>query len=456
MKIKISNVNKTPFWGIPEADIHMSEEQPEVEFDPSKLTPYQQQTIWSALRMKTIESEQADDFNKEFTSMLKGYLEKRQQNQASNMKQIFGLEDNANKEAVETVKKTNEIKKVMEGSVSTLKKILPSYTAIDLELALKIEIHNKDRKSVIKLVNELINKQAKASVSKVERPNAPSEEVFQQRQVTKGENKALLSNLTGVRESDKEEVIIKIQEYLLTILKDIIADYSPPSGSVGVSLNSTIVVLFDRLMDTDDLEVEFFVSGPDTDQFIGPGVAEFNIYPDNVSQGDDFLESPGYQGIVSGTFSFETVSGATQMTFTPSFPMAALTQYTAHLPEADDANGTTYEGHVTFSWTTGSGSIEALPDTSSTSVLTSTVTSLSALDDLEVVKTTPEADSAEQELDLTQIEIELNKAISASGLSDNISVKTYPATDHPSASSSADGELAKKVTVDGKKIIIEI
>jgi hypothetical protein len=251
----------------------------------------------------------------------------------------------------------------------------------------------------------------------------------------------------------------------MTILKDIISDYSPPSGSAGVSLTSTIIIQFDRLMDTSDLELEFFISGPDTDQFIGPGLSEFNVYPDNVSQGDDFLASPGYGGIVSGTFSFSTVSGATRMVFTPSSPMAALTEYTAHLPEADDANGTAYSGHVTFSWTTGTGSIEALPDTSSTSILTSTVSSLSALDDLEVVKisgistgqtVSPLANSVENDVDMSQIEMEMNKVISAVSLAGNITVKTYPVTDHPSAVAAAEGDIATKLSTDGMKIIIEI
>ena len=251
----------------------------------------------------------------------------------------------------------------------------------------------------------------------------------------------------------------------MTILRDIISDYSPAAGSTSIPLSSSIIIQFDRLMDTDDLETEFFVSGPDTDQFIGPGVAEFNVYPDNVSQGDDFLESPGYQGIVSGTFSFETVEGATQLTFTPSYPLAPLTQYTAHLPEADDSDGTTYEGHVTFSFTTGTGSIEALPDTASTSVLTSVISSLSALDNLEIVKIrgiTPSktiqslSDSVENPVDLSRIEIEFNKTIDVPSLSENIIVETFQATDHPAASTTARGDIATKLSVDGKKILIDI
>lgn len=243
----------------------------------------------------------------------------------------------------------------------------------------------------------------------------------------------------------------------MTLIKDIIQDYSPPEGSTGVALSSSIIVLFDRLMDEDSLSENFFVSGPDTDQFIGPGLAEFNIYPDNVSQGDDFLTSPGLPGIVDGTFSFETVSGATQMTFTPSRQMSALIVYTAHLPTVDDVLANTYTGVVTFSWTTGTGSIEALPDTSSTSVLTNIVSSVSALEALEVVSTTPAVYAIEQDTDLVQIEIEFNKAIASNSVnSTNVKVKAYSASGHPSLGATVNETIAAKLTAAGKKIIIEI
>jgi len=61
-------------------------------------------------------------------------------------------------------------------------------------------------------------------------------------------------------------------------LKSIIQDYSPAAGSASIPLSSTVTITFDRLMDEDSLSREFFISGPDTDQFIGPGVAEWNLY----------------------------------------------------------------------------------------------------------------------------------------------------------------------------------
>jgi len=244
-------------------------------------------------------------------------------------------------------------------------------------------------------------------------------------------------------------------------LKTIIQDYSPPHNSVSIPLSSTITITFDRVMDTTSLEREFFISGPDTDQFIGPGVAEFNLYPDNISQGDDLLESPGYRGIVAGAFSFETLSGSrTKMTFTPTNPMAALTQYTAHLPEATDPAANSYTGHITFNWTTGSGSIEALPTTVSTSVLvplTYQQAVLSAQTSLEVEKTTPANNAVEQDLELATIEIDFNKEIMpVTVTNDSVTVKGYEASDHPSANITVNKDIAKQLSVQGKKVILSI
>jgi hypothetical protein len=243
-------------------------------------------------------------------------------------------------------------------------------------------------------------------------------------------------------------------------LKNIIADYTPASGSLSIPLASTITITFDRLMDETSLSREFFISGPDTDQFIGPGVSEINLYPDNVSQGDDLLASPGYQGIVAGAFSYATVSGRTVMTFTPTNPMAALTQYTAHLPEADDAAANNYTGAISFSWTTGTGSIEALPSTVSTSILVPMIyqtSVLSAQTPLEVLRVTPTDGSVEQELDLPSIEIELNKEIAPVTVTNtSVTVKGYMASDHPSLTTTVNDDIAKKISVEGTKIILEI
>jgi hypothetical protein len=148
------------------------------------------------------------------------------------------------------------------------------------------------------------------------------------------------------------------------------------------------------------------------------------------------------------------------MTFTPTNPMAALTEYTAHLPEADDDAANNYTGHVTFSWTTGSGSIEALPSTVSTSVLVPMVyqtSVLSAETPLQVESTTPVANAVEQELTLDTIEIEFNKEIApATVTNDSVLIKGYAATDHPSANITVNEDIAKRIEVQGKKVILSI
>lgn len=79
----------------------------------------------------------------------------------------------------------------------------------------------------------------------------------------------------------------------MATIESIIDDYFPATDTVGVPLNSVIFVLFEKEMNESELEEKFFIEGPDTDSFVGPG---FEIGLNNVSQGDDFLSSPGYSG----------------------------------------------------------------------------------------------------------------------------------------------------------------
>jgi hypothetical protein len=220
MRIKIADTNRTPFWGLPESEsrdmvVHLSSENNEFrEIDHTGLTPYQQQTLWSAIKMGTISAEDDEQFQDSFKSMLKEYLQKRQETQTSQVREIFGIDQQQNKQAVENVQKVEKLKKLMNGSVATLKKQLVNYSAADLELVRKIETHGKNRKTVLKFISDLILKQTKASVSKVESPNAPTTEQYQNKQVrkTSGMESAFLSNVSNVRESDVEEVTIKIGE----------------------------------------------------------------------------------------------------------------------------------------------------------------------------------------------------------------------------------------------------
>ncbi len=244
----------------------------------------------------------------------------------------------------------------------------------------------------------------------------------------------------------------------------------PANDDTGVPLKSTIYVLFKTSMNETLLEQEFFVEGPDTDTYVGPGISLLE-YPDTVSEGDEFLQSPGFKGFVQGTYSFVKVDPAdasvevdgsspyrTKMIFTPSHSLAPLTLYTAHLPEVTDTSLNLYTGHVTFAFTTGTGSIQEVPSTTSTSVLSSISnnTTLSQFEEFKLVSTTPADRSIKVDVGLSQIVIEFNKEIDEDSVDGKIHVQALPVTDHPNLSITANGDLATSVTVEGKKVIVRI
>lgn len=254
-------------------------------------------------------------------------------------------------------------------------------------------------------------------------------------------------------------------------LLDRIDDTFPANSDVGVPLLTAITILFDRAMDETDLDNHLFVEGPDTDQFIGPGLT-FLEYPDNTSQGevDDFLRSPGYKGIVQGVTTFEkvdpndaTITGVmipyrTRAVFTPDKPLVPLTEYTVMLSDTLDASGITHAGIVTLSFQTGSGSIEEIPTATSTSILITTAQPgiLVSAGALAVTKTTPVDHGVEQDPKLDEITIEFNKALDAASVVGKVSLVAEQATDHPTAAAVANGDLAKVVTVSGNTITVMI
>jgi hypothetical protein len=231
-------------------------------------------------------------------------------------------------------------------------------------------------------------------------------------------------------------------------------------------------------MDEDSIENAFFVEGPDTDQFVGPGLYGLQIDPNNVSQGelDNFLMSPGYQGIVDGTFTFQNIdpndadtilaSGVTpyrtKAIFTPTQPLAPNYEYNVLLADMDTVSGVTYDGIVKFGFTSGSGSIETLPASVSTSVLTAPSTGTNVIDAngdvtvaFAIVSSTPADDAVEQATNLSEIVIRFNKNLAAID-SGNVIVETIVASDHPELNAVAQGELAKTLEIDGNILTITI
>jgi len=262
-----------------------------------------------------------------------------------------------------------------------------------------------------------------------------------------------------------------------TTLPEIIVSYSPANGDVGIPLGDSVTILFDRAMNTERLKEDFFIEGPDTDQWIGPGLMELKD-PANVSQGDldDFLKSPGYRGIVQGSFEFKAISLTdvtvevdpatdpyrTKLIFTPTRPFAPLITYTVNLVETLDATGTSWPGYVGFSFESGSGSITQLPASISSSILASgaTPSTVAATSDgtgLKMLSSSPIDFSINNASDLTEITINFDKDLDATTITqDNVIVETFLASDHPGLAGTAKGKLAKQLVVNGKTLTIRI
>lgn len=242
-------------------------------------------------------------------------------------------------------------------------------------------------------------------------------------------------------------------------LLDLIVNTFPASGDVGVPLKSNLTfTLSGTNYDEDSLKEGIFVEGPDTDRYIGPDLRELE-YPDNVSQGDDFLDSPGYYGIVEGTVTVSGINANTVVTFDPTRPLAASYPYKMNLTGVLESDGlTTVSGFASVSFTTGSGSIEEVPSSISTSIIASSPQAESALlssGPLKVVSSTPADNKAQINPDIEEIEIEFNKPL-GTVTSNQVSVKTEKATDHPDASITSLGDLYKILEVSGNKLKIKI
>ena len=249
----------------------------------------------------------------------------------------------------------------------------------------------------------------------------------------------------------------------MSALSDLIKDTFPANGDVGVPLQSNLTITLSGLdYDSDSLTEGMFVEGPDTDQFIGPGQLGLAA-PQNISQGDfdDFLQSPGYAGIVQGSVTVSGIAGDTVVTFDPDLPLTPLTDYVVNLTSILDAGGDSIDGFVTFGFTAGTGSIEELPADVSTSVLSAATpeaatVGLAGAIPFTVTTATPLDHSVQNPVDLREITIDFNKVIDPASVAANVSVKTVPATDHPNAVVRTLDDLAISTEVVGNRLKIRI
>lgn len=245
-------------------------------------------------------------------------------------------------------------------------------------------------------------------------------------------------------------------------LLDLVVDTFPANNDTGVPLLSAISITLSGLnYDEDSLKESFFVEGPDTDQFVGPGQIELQ---NNVSQGElnDFLQSPGYKGIVGGTVTVSGVAGNTVVTFTPNLPLAPNLLYVVNLTGILDSTLVEIDGFASFSFETGSGSIEQVPSTVSTSVLSAGLSEAAILlttatEPLKIISTSPIDRSVQNSPSLSGIVVTFNKPIDPSSVdTSKFIVRASPISDHPNATVSGVRELTKTVEVVGNQLIITV
>lgn len=128
----------------------------------------------------------------------------------------------------------------------------------------------------------------------------------------------------------------------------------PANESEGIALGTQIYIIFDREVDETTVNSgTFVVSGPETDLVTGP----FLTLADDPlrTNDDDFLQSPHYQGVVPGTYTFERLDSSnspstiydhsglgdkyrTKVIFTPSRPLSPSVQYNILIAGDEDSS----------------------------------------------------------------------------------------------------------------------
>lgn len=242
-------------------------------------------------------------------------------------------------------------------------------------------------------------------------------------------------------------------------LLDLVVDYFPPSGQEGVPVKADITITLSGTdYDEDSLLEGFFIEGPDYDQYIGPGLQELRpTYDENLDL-TDFFESPGYQGLFPGETTVSGEAGNTKVIFTPSIPMQFGVEYRANLTGVEDASGTAIDGFVSWTFVSGSGSIEEIPATVSTSILSAAIAESAVTDSspLTVSDSTPGDRSVNADTNLEEIVIEFSKPIDPNSVTGKVAVKAEPCTDHPLASTTPERDLYFATEVEGNKLKIKL
>lgn len=241
-----------------------------------------------------------------------------------------------------------------------------------------------------------------------------------------------------------------------------VLSYEPIVSGVAVPLLSNITIVLDGVdYDSTSLEEGFFIEGPSGVGVFGIGGLKLE-YPEGIPaecDRDIFDTSYEQAAPIGGTVTVVKDVNTT-VTFNPTYPLAASVEHKANLTDVLDDSLATISGFISWSFTTGTGSIESLPEEISSSILSTTSMGIAGslfAAPLKVVKTTPSDHAIQQNPSIEEIEIEFNKPIDPSSISaDTIQITGLPVTDHPNISIKSSGDLYKAVEVNGKKVKLKI
>jgi hypothetical protein len=223
LEIAIKDGDKTPMWSVPGTRLFLSFESPgPITVDINTLTPDQKKIIAQDISRGTLVGKNTDELlvavaghSKDPTlpghkgSPAKSYSKirlVRDEEEGYNIKVTDRPPVIVEQPIDPQEERRAGLRAFLDKHVATVKKELSGRSLSELRILRDIELHDKNRGSVIKLIDQLISKAQSEvfnSIQKSFNPNAatPNEQDLP---------KQYLENITGVVESEYQDVTIKL------------------------------------------------------------------------------------------------------------------------------------------------------------------------------------------------------------------------------------------------------
>lgn len=227
LQVAIRDTDKTPMWSLPGTRLFLSFESPgPIDIDIKTLTLEQQKVIAQEISRSVLVAQGIDELhaviassggnNASILNGGKGSLAKSY----SKIKLVRDDEEGyvvkmpEQKQAVQpeifldpVEERHHVLKEFLSQHVATVKKDLPGRSLSELRIIRDLEGKDKNRASVLKLVNELISKAQADVFHSIQKSYNPKLET---KVVQADLPKQYLDNVTSVVESDHKEVTIKL------------------------------------------------------------------------------------------------------------------------------------------------------------------------------------------------------------------------------------------------------